>query len=310
MRTILVSVAAAAVLWAFTGFSVEGNENPPQKEKHKRGWLGVSIQDVTEELVGEKNLASGDGAYVADVVDDSPADSVGLKEGDIIVEFNGRKIYDADDLAKSVSRLEPGTRASLVSVRNGERKTHQVVVGKIPRKHGYAFKMGKHPELRMFHGGAGMLGINVLSLNEQLARYFGAPNDEGVLVEKVEEDSPAAKGGLMAGDVILRVGSKSVDEVRDIWKGLEKYEEGDKVEVEVLRKGSKKTLTVVLEEMEDGPWGYSIPPMPKIHVFPRHGEDFDFNFDVEVAPELERIERKLEQIGPRIEKKSAHRSGV
>jgi len=300
-RTILVSTLSAAVLWVFTGFAVNVSENP-EKERSRRGWLGVSIQDVTKTIAEDRGLKSEDGAHIVEVVDDSPADSIGLRKGDVIVEFAGRKIYDADDLAKSVSRTEPGTRTSLIVVRNNERKTYQVIVGKTPRRERYSFRMGDHPGIRMFHSGKGMLGLSVLSLSEQLAKYFGAPNDEGVLVEMVRKDSPAEKAGIMAGDVILRVGSKSVDEIGDIWKGLERYDEGDKVEIEVLRKGSKKTVTIELEEIEEESWGFRMPSMPGFQVHPHHRGDIDFDFDFEVAPNLRKIERELEEIGPRLER--------
>src|SRR5512139_999259 len=78
--------------------------------KSTAGWLGVSIQDVTKDLMEDKDLKSTDGAYVSDVVEKSPADSAGIKEGDVITEFNGRTIYDASDLSKAVSRTKPGTK--------------------------------------------------------------------------------------------------------------------------------------------------------------------------------------------------------
>ena len=280
-------------------------EEPPQeKSRSKRGWLGVSIQDVSKSLAEEYDLKTEDGAYISEVQDESPADSVGLKKGDVVVEFGGRKIYDADDLAKSVSRTEPGTRSTVVVLRNGERKSFTLAVGKLPRRRSFAWSMGDGPGFRMFHGGSGMLGLSTMTLNEQLAKYFGAPNDEGVLVEMVKKGSPADKAGIMAGDVILKVGTRTVDEVGDIWRGLEKYDEGDKVDVEILRKGAKKTVKVELEEMDDGPWGVipMAPSAPKIHVFPRHS-DIDFDFDVDVAPELERLERKIQSMTPKLEQR-------
>lgn len=282
-------------------------EEPPQeKARSKRGWLGVSIQDLSKELIEEYNLKTEEGAYISEVQDESPADSVGLKKGDVIVEFGGRKIYDADDLAKSVSRTEPGTRSVIVVLRNGERKTFTAAVGKLPRRTNFAWSMGGDgPRFRMFHGGGGMLGLSTITLNEQLAKYFGAPNDEGVLVEMVKKGSPADKAGILAGDVILKVGTRTVDEVEDIWRALGKYDEGDKVDVEVLRKGARKTVKVELEEMDDGPWGFvapSVPGAPNIQVFPRH-RDTDFDLEMKVAPHLERLEREIQSITPKLDER-------
>lgn len=280
-------------------------EGPPQeKARSKRGWLGVSIQDVSKSLAEENGLKTEDGAYVSDVQEESPADSAGIRKGDVIIEFGGRKIYDADDLAKSVSRTDPGTRSTVVVLRNGERKSITLAVGKLPRRSSFAWSMGDGNRFRMFHGGSGMLGMSTISLSEQLAKYFGAPNDEGVLVESVKKGSPAEKAGIMAGDVVLKIGTRTIEDMGDMWKALEKYDEGDKVDVELLRKGAKKSVKVEVEEMEDGPWGAipMVPPVPNIHVFPRHGEtDFEFDVDAEVAPQLKRLERKIQNITPKIE---------
>ncbi len=302
-QTLLVGIMAVTMLPASAGFT---GEPPQEKTRSKKGWLGVSIQDVSKSLAEEYNLKTEDGAYVSDVQEESPADSAGIRKGDVIIEFGGRKIYDADDLAKSVSRTEPGTRSTVVVLRGGERKSITLAVGKLPRRSGYAWSMGDGMKFRMFHGGGGMLGISTIALGEQLAKYFGAPNDEGVLVESVKKGSPAEKAGILAGDVLLKVGSRSIDEVSDIWKALDKFDEGDKVDVEVLRKGARKTMKVEMEEMEDGPWGAipMVPPAPNIHVFPRHGEtDFEFDVDAEVAPQLKRLERKIETLRPKLDER-------
>jgi serine protease Do len=278
-----------------TGFATYTNDQPAEKKKPRAGWLGVSIRDAAD-MREEKKLSTDDGAYIVEVIEDSPADSIGLRKGDVVLEFGGRKIYDADDLAKSVSRTEPGTRVPVVVLRDGERKTFQVVVGKYPRRSTARLFAGPGTMIHRLHT-RGMLGLSVLTLNEQLAKYFGAPNDEGVLVESVEKKSPAEKAGITAGDVILRVGSRSVNDIDDIWRGLEKFEEGDKVEIEVLRKGSKKVMMVELDEDVDRPWGHFIPP--RIRSVPPIPE-FHFEFDIE--PELRKIERRLDQISPRIER--------
>lgn len=299
MRTtvLLVGLTAILAMVLFTGFAVNSAEEPGEKKKVRAGWLGVSVQDVNDEIREERNLPSGDGAYIQEVIDDSPADSIGLKKGDIIVEFGGRKIYDADDLAKSVRRTEPGTRVPVVVLRGGERKTYQVAVGRYPRRSPAHAFVTPGVALRRFHA-SGTLGMSVMTLNEQLAKYFGAPNNEGVLVESVEEESAAARAGIMAGDVILRVGTRTVDDVQDIWRGLEKFEEGDKAEIEVLRKGSKKVVTVEIDESIEGSWGFGIPHIRSIPPVPGN-----FRFEYDVAPELEKIERRLQDMKPRMERK-------
>lgn len=309
MKRTLLHVAEALCLLLFVSSLVlsatPAGQDDESRSKAKRGWLGVSISDVTEDIAKEKNLKSETGAYVSDVVDDSPADSVGLKKGDVVVEFSGKAIEDANDLSKAVSRVEPGTKANLVVLRKGEKKTFQVVIGKLPRRSrnfGYFFN-DHEPRMRIFHGG--MLGMGLLELNEQLAEYFGAPNNEGVLVEQVEKGRSAEKAGIKAGDVLLKIGSRSIDEIDDVRRALDKYEEGDKVDVEVLRKGSRKTMSVEVEE-DEGPWGITAPrmgPGPRIHMF-KGPEWRDLDFDMEIMePKLDELRYRIESIAPEIEGK-------
>lgn len=277
-----------------------------QMESQKKAWLGVSIQDVTKSLMNDENLKDRDGAYVADVVDDSPADSAGIRKGDVIRSFNGRTIYDADDLSKAVSRVEPGTKATVVLMRNGESKNLTVVLRKQPRRRGYAAFFGQAPRVAVFHGGK-MLGLSLMSLNKQLAEYFGAPNKEGVLVQEVEEGSSAEKAGVKAGDVLLRIGTRSIDDMSDVTRALDKYDAGEKAEIEVLRKGSKKTMTVEIEEGPDSPWGLVAPAIPDMELYAPHIERFDFDVDrfnndfrFRVEPKLRELEFKMQSLAPRI----------
>ncbi len=297
MKTLLLrgalAIAMIIPLSAATAF---------QPQNQRTGWLGVSIQDVSKDLMKEKDLKERDGAYVADVVDDSPADSAGIKEGDVIIEFAGRTIYDADDLSKAVGRTNPGTKATVVLMRKGEKKNLAVVIQKQPRRRGHAAFFGQAPRVAVFHSFGRMLGLSLMDLNEQLAEYFGAPNNEGVLVQEVKKGSSADKAGVKAGDVLLRVGTRSVDELSDVSRALEKYDEGEKVEIEVLRKGSKKTVTVEIEEGEDGPWGMIAPKMPRMpHEFEFNFDGPDPDFEFHMEPMLRDMEYKIRTRVPKID---------
>ena len=268
----------------------------------KSGWLGVSIQDLTEDLMKDKDLKSTDGAYVADVVKESPADSAGIKEGDVITEFNGRTIYDASDLSKAVSRTKPGTKATVVLMRKGEKKNLAVVIQKQPRRRGLASLFGWAPRVAVFHSAGRALGLDLMELNEQLAEYFGAPKDQGVLVQEVEEGSSGEKAGVKAGDVLMRIGTRSIDDIDDVNRALGKYDDEEKVEIEVLRKGSKKIITVEIEE-EDGPWGMIAPGLPqhRMNEFKFDADEFNNNFQFRVQPKLRELEYKIRTHLPKIE---------
>ncbi len=215
-------IAIMLLLATSTVFSANGgaSDDSPKAEKKKRsGWIGVMVQDVNEKIARKTKLDSEEGAYVSEVVDESPADSAGIKEGDIVIEFDGKHLFDSDDLAKAVRKTSPGTKVSLLIVRNGEKQTLSLTVGRNKELKHKMFGVVPHiPDIRVcvrHH----VLGLQLLTLNEQLGEYFGAPNNEGVLVEEVETKSTAAEAGFKAGDIITRVGKKTVDEVEKVQKG-------------------------------------------------------------------------------------------
>jgi membrane-associated protease RseP (regulator of RpoE activity) len=283
----------------------------------RRGpWLGVYVQDVTGDLAEKKNLKGDEGAYVTEVMEKSPADSAGIQKGDVITEFNGRRIYDADDLVRAVRKAEVGKKAKVVVMRKGENKELSVTLKKYPRKSfASRFLPRGLPHRFMIFGGPGTLGLTLMELNPQLGRYFEAPEGRGVLVESVEEGSAAAKAGFKAGDVILKVGTREVDDIRDIHKELSRHEEGEQISFEILRKGSRITLTVPIEESE-GSMGFdyflgSWEPSEDVDIdlmLPFNEDVFElglprFNHYMrDLQIDLERMKRTLEENKRRVER--------
>jgi C-terminal processing protease CtpA/Prc len=273
-----------------------------KKEKNKdSGWIGVAVQDVNEKVVRKEKLSSEDGAYVKDVLDDSPADSAGIQECDVIIEFNGKNIFDSDDLVKAVSRTAPNTKANLVLVRNGEKKTLYLTVGK--KKNSRHCMFGRIPEIPdiRIHSDSHILGLQLITLNEQLGEYFGAPNNEGVLVEEVELKSAAEKAGFKAGDIIVRVGKKTVDAVEKIQRELQKYDEGDKVEFEIIRKSAKKILNVELEEQQYFHKNFFFPK-PHIQMFRSYpSENLEMQFDMDDHEfDMDQVHKEIEKVTKKI----------
>ncbi|HLF19886.1 MAG TPA: PDZ domain-containing protein [Bacteroidota bacterium] len=275
-----------------------------KKDKKVSGWLGVSIQDITERIVKQKALKSDEGAYIAEILEDSPAESAGLEKGDIVVEFNGKTIYDADDLAKAASKTAPGTKAIIVVLRKGEKKTIQVTTGKKPKSHAFAFGFprGHAPMAKIFRE-SHSLGLNLRELNLQLGEYFGAPEGEGVLVEEVEPKSAAEKAGFKAGDIILKIGRRSINDVQDIWRALGTYRDEGKVEAEILRKGSRKTLSVEInaaeEDIDGASWFQTFPGHGGLREFKIETPEFDImvpeHHQMHIESELNGLQ-KLERI--------------
>lgn len=293
-RATLLGVSLLLVL-SVSGFQVSPLDEAGEKEKKAGGWLGISIQDITPKIVRQKGLKSEEGAYITEVLEESPAESAGLEKGDVIVEFGGKAISDADDLAKAVSKTPPGTKAGVVVLRKGERKTIQVTTGKMQKSHAFAFGFphSKAPIIRMFRE-SHSLGLHLRELNPQLGGYFGAPEDEGVLVEEVESKSPGEKAGFKAGDVILKMGKRSINDVRDVWRVLESYRNDGKVDAGVLRKGSRITLSVEIEadddETDKAIWFQTFPRRGAVQGFRMEAPDFDFM--IPDLPEI-RIEGEL-----------------
>jgi membrane-associated protease RseP (regulator of RpoE activity) len=259
-RVVLV-LLPIALTGTSCALSQEGPERTDQQRKHRtvvvhgsrRAWLGVSTEDLTAKRAQELKLTSEHGAVVRDVVDESPAESAGIKEGDVIVSFNGKEIVDADGLVDAVRSTDPGTVVTITVIRKGEKATLNATLGRFPRipeppvvnlrvPHVPAV-----PQFRFWSGSA-HAGMSLLALNHQLGEYFEAPDGEGVLVERVNRKSAAEKAGFKAGDVIIRIGKKSIADVGDVRRALDRYDGGEKAECEVLRKGKRITLSLEIEE--------------------------------------------------------------
>ncbi len=222
-----------------------------------KGWLGVSTGDVTSSVARDMNMKITAGALVRSVVDDSPAEKAGIEENDVITEFNGKKIQDAEDLVAAVRSSKPDEEVAVVVARNDQTKSLKVKVGSLPpRQHPMAITIPSIPPMPQMrfriNRDSGLFGLETLTLNSQLGDYFGAPHGRGVLVEKVGGSSPAAKAGFKAGDVILKLGNDDVEETGDLWSALDDYDNGDTVQFQILRKGSTITLTLIVPDERRG----------------------------------------------------------
>jgi len=260
-------------------------------------WLGVSIQDMTPRLAKSMEVETKQGALVNDVIDDSPARKAGIKEEDIIIEFDGHEITDAEDLVDRVGDRNPDEEVSLVLMRGNERQSLLVTLAEPAEKHVVSFGHIPPiaPRVHVFMSHAS-LGIEVQELGDQLSEYFGAPRNEGVLVTEVDEESAAARAGLKAGDVILKVGSQTIRESDDIWDEVEEYEKGENIDLEILRDKSRETLTMEVEETPGRFWFKG--PKSDMHFDFDHEFDDEWfeHFDKEIRWEQDRSRGKMERL--------------
>lgn len=175
--------------------------------KVTRGFLGVSIQEVTPDLAKAFNLPSAEGALVGDVTPDSPGAKAGLQKGDVITALNGQKVADYHDLRLRISQIAPGTAVKLEVYRNGQKQEMTASLGEYPEKAQTAenSQQGEAPALE---------GVQVENLTSDIAQQLNLPpGTHGVVITRVDPDSVAAETGLERGDVIQEVNRKPVNNV-------------------------------------------------------------------------------------------------
>ncbi|NUN70141.1 MAG: PDZ domain-containing protein [Bacteroidetes bacterium] len=282
-RTILISLLTAAVL---TGMMAQEAAVIRTGAKSSKGWLGVGIQDVTPKFAREEGLKVKEGAFVNEVVEESPADSAGIEEEDVVTEFNGKRIETAEDLSDAVAATKPGTKVTVKVNRNGETKSLTAVIRKNKTRSFGAFSMPAMPKVVMERIGAPLTaeGLSLMELNQQLAEYFEVPNKKGVLVTSTEADENGAKAGIKAGDVLTKIGDEVVKGMDDVHEALSEAEEGDKLPVELFRKGKKMTVTLEVSEQHAPRHG---------RIYFRNGDQGHFNFELQ-QKELDRMHEGLE----------------
>ncbi len=181
---------------------------PQLKEKGKvvRGWLGVSIQEVTPELAKSFGLPSEKGALVSDVIPGGPAETAGFKRGDVILEMNGKPLKDFHELPRMVASLAPGEKAKLKVLRDGKEITLTATVGEMKEEEA-AGKAPQAPENR--------LGIALQAVTPEIATELGMKKAEGIVVTNVDPGGIAAEAGIQRGDVILEAEKRPVSSVAD-----------------------------------------------------------------------------------------------
>jgi serine protease Do len=196
------------------GFAIPANMAQniiKQLKEHKkvsRGWLGVTIQDVTEDDAKALGLPEAKGALVASVVPDDPAAKAGLQATDVILEVNGEPVEDSSDLLRTIAGLKPGDKVKLKIWRGGETMTRTAQLGE--RSEAQLAMKGQGPGEEP----ATALGLSLRPVQkEQEARALGLEEPKGLLVVDIAQNSPAADVGLQPGDVILTVNQQPVDSV-------------------------------------------------------------------------------------------------
>lgn len=299
--------------WLFIG-SEGDDEKDIERIKIKKerkscaAYLGVYMDEISKRVRRKLDYPKRDGVLIIEVVDDSPAEEAGIEEDDIIYRFNGEEVEDAKHLSELVKNKKPGDTVEIALYRGGDRKEIDVVLGEYPYEISidmddfeeyveeigdFAGRLGKSIGTwwQVGPGGGGRLGMELTELEGDLAGYFDVEEDEGVLVLRVHEDSPAEEAGVKPGDVIVAFNGEDVSEVDDVVDEMEELEEGT-VEIEVVRKGKKMKFDV---EWEAGVFMHRMHPGGKHRIImpQKHFDEFDKQ---ELEKELEELKEELEEL--------------
>ena len=205
-----------------------------EKGKVIRGWLGVSIQEVTPELAQQFKLDKDRGTLVAGVVEGSPAEKAGLQHGDVITEFGGKQVDEPYNLRNIVAGTQPGTEVEIKVIRDGEIKTLKLTIEELPTEEQKVPAEFKNA----------LKGVNVQNLNPEVYRQLNIPEKiRGVVISDIEEESPAGSK-LMRGDVILEINRKAISNTEDYEALVSTIKPDMNVLLLIFRRGSTIFVTI------------------------------------------------------------------
>jgi serine protease Do len=217
------------------GFAVPANLARPVVQqliefgRTRRGWLGVQIQSVTEEMVEALGLDKARGALVAKVVPGGPAEKAGIESGDVIVSLDGKPVATTNALTRAVAETPVGRTVNVEVMRKGKKRTVKATLGELETAMASAKEEGKNGNANRPKAGRNEteladLGLRVSPLTKELRQQHNIKDDvKGVVVTDVDPEGPAAKRDVRVGDVIIEVAQSEVrtpDDVTEMLKAL------------------------------------------------------------------------------------------
>ncbi|HON37496.1 MAG: DegQ family serine endoprotease [Desulfomonilia bacterium] len=203
-----------------------------------RGWLGVTVQEITPEIAEAMELKTPRGVLIADVIKGSPAAEAGIRQGDVVVSINGKEVNDPSALQFLVSEIAPGTKVPVTVIRNGSRKSVTVTIGdlseaEVPR------------DTYLVEDNRFLEGARIAELSPPLRESLEVPNNvDGVVVAGVESNSPASSTGLRPGDVIVAINGRKIAGISE-FKQLLQSVNGRRMEISIYRQGMILNMTLI-----------------------------------------------------------------
>lgn len=271
-------------------------------------YLGVGISDLNSDRVKALKLKDDRGVEIVQVDQDAPAGKAGLKEHDVIVNFNGTPIESQEQFKRLMRETPPGRTVALNIMRDGQAQTVKVQLADRkqlessvwPHPPGSSFITPPNPPMppmvdfpRSWNSETIMrarstVGVTLESLTPQLGDFFGVKNGEGLLVRSVQKGTPADSAGMRAGDVIVRVGDQKITDNSD-WSDAIRNSKDGKVAVVIVRDKKEQTLSL------------SVPSRHGSDSSALHDDESMDDESIEVADALDAAEGSLENVGPLVE---------
>ena len=285
------------------------------------GYLGIQTEEITKDNFAKYGLREVRGVAVEKVVGGSPAEKAGIQNGDVIVRFNNEEVTSVRKLTRLLGEVSADHQAKLTVIRGGGEREITATLGKrpMPKFDEGAFRMNV-PGLERFPappssefppmprvedmprveslppgapdqpfvwrtGSGRRIGVGVTTLTKQLSEYFGVTS--GVMINEVRADSPAAKAGLKAGDIIVDVDGKEVKGEIDLIRAIAEKKEGD-VSLTIVRDRNRQVIRVTPEKSEGGFNSYfEFPTTPGMPDAPMAPQQFKFNMPATPMPMTE-----------------------
>lgn len=212
---------------------------PQLKEKGKvtRGWLGVTVQSVTRDLAKSFGLSNEHGALVSGIILESPAEKAGLKTGDIILEFDGKKIQEMNELSRVVAATPVGKKVIITIVREGKEDKVTANIDRLKDISGDETGESIHDKL----------GLTVRELNKDLADRFRIKSSTGVVVTELKTDGLAQEAGITEGDVIKEIDGRKVETLRDYENAVAAHKKGHVIRFLLKRGDSSLYVAAALD---------------------------------------------------------------
>ena len=214
---------------------------PQLKERGKviRGWLGVSIQVVTQEIKEKFGLKTEEGALVGEVTKGSPADKGGLKRGDVIISFDRKKIKAMNILPSIVAETTVGKKVEIIVIRKGKEKRLTITVGELEEDTKMAATIPKIEE---------GFGLSVQELTPELAESLSLKGEKGVVVSGIKKGSPASEAGLQRGDLIQEIEHEPVENIDDFKRIMQESSSKKQILIVIKHRGHSRYVVLKREK--------------------------------------------------------------